>query len=105
MRSTAIVQEVSNGIGIQSPVRNHRLMIQNGDLIVDLERRIVTANRPILYCAISIPYDIISKFWPIWSDGPRRGLPEDAEGSRRRPSPWWRESGVGYLSRGIEIPL
>ena len=44
MRSTAIVQEVSNGIGIQSPVRNHRLMIQNGDLIVDLERRIVTAD-------------------------------------------------------------
>ena len=43
MRSTAIVQEASNGIAIQSPVRNHRL-IRNGDLIVDLERRIVTAD-------------------------------------------------------------
>jgi two-component system, cell cycle response regulator CtrA len=38
------VQEASNGIGIQSPVRNHRLMIRNGELIVDLERRIVTAD-------------------------------------------------------------
>ena len=85
MRSTAIVQEVSNGIGIQSPVRNHRLMIQNGDLIVDLERRIVTANRPILYCAISISYDIISKFWPIWSAGPR-AVSVRGEGPKRARS-------------------
>ena len=33
--------------------------------------RIVTAERPILYYVFSISYDIISKFWPIWSAGPR----------------------------------
>lgn len=44
MRRTAVVQEASNAIGIHSPVVNHRLMIQNGDLIIDLERRIVTAD-------------------------------------------------------------
>ena len=39
------------------------------------KRRLVTAQRPILYLylyyVISIFYEIISKFWPIWSDGPR----------------------------------
>jgi two-component system, cell cycle response regulator CtrA len=42
MRRTAVVQEASNAIGIHSPVGNHRF--QNGDLIIDLERRIVTAD-------------------------------------------------------------
>src|SRR6516162_6817740 len=40
-------------------------------LALTRRRRLITANRPILYCAISISYDIISKFWPIWSAGPR----------------------------------
>ena len=44
MRGTAVVQEASNAIGIHSPGRNHQSMIRNGDLIVDLERRIVTAD-------------------------------------------------------------
>ena len=44
MHGTAVVQEASNAIGIHSPGRNHRSMIRNGDLIVDLERRIVTAD-------------------------------------------------------------
>ena len=44
MHGTAVVQEASNAIGIHSPGRNHRSMIRSGDLIVDLERRIVTAD-------------------------------------------------------------
>jgi hypothetical protein len=35
------------------------------------KRRLVTAQRPILYFAISISYDTISKFWTIWPAGPR----------------------------------
>jgi two-component system cell cycle response regulator CtrA len=44
MSGTAVVQEASNAIGIHSPGRNHQSMIRSGDLIVDLERRIVTAD-------------------------------------------------------------
>ena len=44
MSGSAVVQEASNAIGIHSPGRNHQSMIRNGDLIVDLERRIVTAD-------------------------------------------------------------
>lgn len=44
MLRTAVVQEASNATGIHSPERDHRSMIRNGDLIVDLERRIVTAD-------------------------------------------------------------
>jgi DNA-binding response OmpR family regulator len=44
MRRTAVVKEASNAIGIHSPVRDHLSMIRNGDLIIDLERRIVTAD-------------------------------------------------------------
>ena len=40
MRRTAVVKQASNAIGIHSPVRDHL----NGDLIIDLERRTVTAN-------------------------------------------------------------
>ena len=48
------------------------------------KRRLVTAQRPILYCAISISYDIISKFWPIWSAGPR-AVSVRGEGPKRAP--------------------
>jgi two-component system, cell cycle response regulator CtrA len=44
MSGPAVVQEASSAIGIHTPGRNHRSMIRNGDLIVDLERRTVTAN-------------------------------------------------------------
>jgi len=44
MSGTAVVQEASNAVGIHSPGRNHQSMIRSGDLIVDLERRIVTAD-------------------------------------------------------------
>ena len=40
MRRTAVVKEASNVILIQSPVQDHL----NRDLIIDLERRTVTAN-------------------------------------------------------------
>ena len=100
MRGTAVVQEASNAIGIHSPGRNHRSMIRSGDLIVDLERRIVTANRPILYCAISIPYDIISKFWPIWSAGPRAAARHFA--LRRGGRLFLR---VGCAARNLPIPI
>jgi len=40
MRRTAVVKQASNAIGIHSLVRDHL----NGDLIIDLERRIVTAD-------------------------------------------------------------
>ena len=44
MSPTADAQEVSNAIGIHSPAGKHRSMIRTGDLIVDLERRIVRAD-------------------------------------------------------------
>src|SRR6516162_6797113 len=40
----AVAQTVSNAIEIHNPVTNHRSMIRAGELVVDLERRIVTAN-------------------------------------------------------------
>src|SRR6516164_10439389 len=42
------------------------------------KRRLVTAQRPVLYYQISISYGIISKFWPIWPGhlaSPVRELP------------------------------
>jgi two-component system, cell cycle response regulator CtrA len=41
---TAVAQEESNATGIHSPVRSHRSMIRTGDVVVDLDRRIVTAD-------------------------------------------------------------
>jgi len=40
----AVGQEVSDAIGIHSPVYNHQSVIRTGDLVVDLERRIVAAD-------------------------------------------------------------
>jgi two-component system, cell cycle response regulator CtrA len=48
MRRTALVREAPNAIGIHSPVRNHGSMIGKGNLIVDLERRIVTADSKLI---------------------------------------------------------
>ena len=44
MSLTAVAQGVSHATGIDSPVRNHRSMIRTGDVVVDLDRRIVTAD-------------------------------------------------------------
>ena len=44
MSPAAVAQEVSDAIGIHSPVCNHQSMIRTGDLVVDLERRIVAAD-------------------------------------------------------------
>ena len=44
MSPTADAQEVSNAIGIHSPAGNHRSVIRTGDVVVDLERRIVRAD-------------------------------------------------------------
>ena len=41
---TAVAQGVPNATGIHSPVRNHRSMIPTGEVVVDLDRRIVTAD-------------------------------------------------------------
>jgi DNA-binding response OmpR family regulator len=83
MRGTAVVQEASNAIGIHSPGRNHRSMIRSGDLIADLERRIVTADgKPIRLTGKE--YSILTgrgKSRPcgqdtqdVWSVGTRRAL-------------------------------
>ena len=45
MSPTAIAQEVSNAVGIPSPARNHQSRIRTGDLVIDLETQIVTADR------------------------------------------------------------
>src|SRR6516162_10058677 len=64
------------------------------------KRRLVTANRPILYCAISISYDIISKFWPIWSAGPRAAARHFA--LRRGGRLFLR---VGCAARNLAMPI
>jgi two-component system cell cycle response regulator CtrA len=40
----AVAQEVSNAAGIPSPTRNHESKIRTGDLLVDLETHVVTAD-------------------------------------------------------------
>jgi two-component system, cell cycle response regulator CtrA len=46
---TASAQEVSNAVGIPSFARNHQSRIRTGDLVVDLETRVVTADgKPVL---------------------------------------------------------
>ena len=44
MSPTAIAREVSNAVGIPSPARNHQSKIRTGDLLVDLETHVVTAD-------------------------------------------------------------
>ena len=39
-----VAQEVSNAVGIPSPARNHESKIRTGDLLVDLETHVVTAD-------------------------------------------------------------
>jgi two-component system cell cycle response regulator CtrA len=41
---TASAQKVSNAVGIPSPARNHQSKIRTGDLLVDLETHVVTAD-------------------------------------------------------------
>jgi len=41
---TASAQEVSNAVGIPSPARDHQSRIRTGELVVDLETRVVTAD-------------------------------------------------------------
>src|SRR6516162_1574631 len=62
--------------------------------------RIVTAQRPILYYVISISYDIISKFWPIWSAGPRAAARHFA--LRRGGRLFLR---VGCAARNLAMPI
>jgi two-component system, cell cycle response regulator CtrA len=40
----AVAREVSNAVGIPSPARNHQSKIRTGDLLVDLETHVVTAD-------------------------------------------------------------
>jgi DNA-binding response OmpR family regulator len=44
MRAPAVADGVSNTPGIGGPARNHRSRIRTGDLVVDLETRVVTAD-------------------------------------------------------------
>ena len=49
MSPTAGAQEVSNAVGIPSFARNHQSRIRTGDLVVDLETRVVRADgKPVL---------------------------------------------------------
>ena len=49
MGPTASAQEVSNAVGIPSFACNHQSRIRTGDLVVDLETRVVTADgKPVL---------------------------------------------------------
>jgi DNA-binding response OmpR family regulator len=41
---TAVAQEVSDATGTHSAARNHQSKIRTGDLVVDLETRVVTAD-------------------------------------------------------------
>src|SRR6516165_5837751 len=44
MNSLAVTQEVSNAVGISNPARNHESSIRIGDLVVDIETRVVKAD-------------------------------------------------------------
>ena len=45
MSPTAIAREVSTTVGIPSPASNHQSRIRTGDLVIDLETQVVTADR------------------------------------------------------------
>ena len=40
----AVAQEVSNAVEIPSPARSHQSKVRTGDLLVDLETHVVTAD-------------------------------------------------------------